>query len=136
MVRELHSNPVRSSAAATPSFSLRLTAYVAVLLVIALSVFTASPELHARLHAGHALKASTSETGGSHPADHNQQGPAADDDGCAIVLFGQGLLLAIVALCLSFWNRRVAAIVRPLRSLGVFATPRYWLPPLCGPPLS
>jgi hypothetical protein len=58
------------------------------------------------------------------------------DDGCAVVLFSSGVVAAIIAFVLAGIFRQttphsfryVATIYR--------ATPRYWLPPLCGPPLN
>lgn len=106
----------------------RLTAAFAACLIFALGLFSVSPAAHAWLHA---------RDGGSaaHSTSPSQPGPATDD-GCAIVLFSSGVLAAVIAFLVagafrrtvSFSFRYVAALYR--------ATPRYWLPPLCGPPLN
>ena len=85
-----------------------LTAAVALLaigLVLGLTVLSASPDLHERIH-GHDRKAPTNQ----------QDSPAApkvagDDDGCAVVLFGQGVVLALALLATA---RRPS----PLRAAG------------------
>jgi len=83
-------------------------------LVFALGVFAASPTLHGQLHAG---------TQGS------------GDDECAVVLFATG-----VAVVLPFtaqppvpaeWSELPPVPAARL----VLETPRYLLPPECGPPV-
>ncbi len=85
-----------------PSPLTRLTASLAVVLVLALSVFAASPELHGFLH-DHAV--------GSHAGGASQQGDTDHDDGCVVTLFAQGLLAVVGLLALASAGRslRMAA---------------------------
>jgi hypothetical protein len=83
-------------------------------LVFALGLFAASPVLHAQLH-------------------HNPH--SSSDDGCAVVLFANGVsapLGAIVAAPPSTeWNEHC-----PVRSTEIFLdSPRYLLQPERGPPV-
>jgi hypothetical protein len=79
-----------------PTLLTRLTATLAVLLVLALTAFSASPELHSRLH----------DHGTAPLAAHHDRGaPAAADDGdegCVVTLFAQGLVLALALVALFF----------------------------------
>jgi len=74
----------------------RLTACLAAVLVLALSVFAASPELHGYLH-DHAPA--------SHAGGAPQNGDSDHDDGCVVTLFAQGLLALSGLLCLAFAGR-------------------------------
>jgi hypothetical protein len=91
----------------------RLLAGAAAVLVLMLAVLAVSPSLHAWLHGEKTLDA---------------------DDGCAVVLFAQGITPAIGAALL------VAAALRRLPGRLAepfapwFAAPAHQLPPGCGPP--
>jgi hypothetical protein len=101
-------------------------------LVMALSIFAASPQLHAWLHSHDAVATAHHGT----VAEHDQQLPDQDEDGCAIVLFANGVIAAVTVLV------AIAAVWRLINSVVISGagvvrqSPRYWLPPLCGPPLS
>lgn len=108
-----------SSRAEHPLF--RCTALLAVLCVLALAVFSASPELHAGLH-GTATEHST---------------PVGDADHlCAVTLFANGLL-ALALFCLLLL---VALLVRGSVGRAVdeiaAAYPRYRLVPAHAPPVA
>ena len=79
--------PVLPRLQSHPTSLTRLTAALAVLLVLALTAFSASPELHSRLH----------DHGSSPLAAHHDPGiPGLDgDEGCVVTLFMQGLVLAV-----------------------------------------
>lgn len=81
--------PVLPRLQSRPTLPMRLTASLAVLLVLALTAFSASPELHSRLH----------DHGSSPLAAHHEHGvpgQAGDgDEGCVVTLFMQGLVLAV-----------------------------------------
>jgi hypothetical protein len=67
----------------------RLTALLAALCVLALTVFAASPALHASLHGhDHAAKAAA-----------GPEAPVGDEHACAVTLFAQGAL-ALLVFCL------------------------------------
>lgn len=109
-----------------PTLLARTTALLAVLLVLALAVLAASPELHERLHA-HDAAASTGA--GQHG------GAAADaDDGCVVTLFAQGILaaLALFALACTGQKARSAAFARLAPVLP--DEPPYRLLPTQAPP--
>jgi len=106
-----------SSRAEHPLF--RFTALLAVLCVLALMVFAASPELHASLHG---------------PAAE-QSAPVGDaDHACAVTLFANGLL-ALAIFCLL---RLIAPLVRSSVVHAVdeiaAAHPRFRLVPAHAPP--
>ena len=113
-----------------PSRGLRITAMISVALVLMLAVFSASPALHAWLHAHD----------GTQPAavgGHNKSAPGHDDDdGCAITLFASGVTTALVAVMALIVALRLLNFVAPAEARVSRQVPRYWLPPLCGPPLS
>jgi hypothetical protein len=100
-------------------FLRRLFAAGSVALVLLLTVLASSPAAHEWIH-GH--------------TDATAQAAAHDDDGCVVTLFAHGALsaavfaaLLIVSFCL------VAGTVRSRETVRL-STPRYRLPPLCGPP--
>ena len=106
-----------SSRAEHPLF--RFTALLAVLCVLALMVFAASPELHASLHGQSA----------------EQSAPVGDADHlCAVTLFANGLL-ALALFCLLLL---IAPLVRGIVIHAVdeiaAAYPRYRLVPAHAPP--
>jgi hypothetical protein len=120
-------DPMAPWTQARPSLLTRFTASLAVLLVLALTVLSASPELHERLHGHHAAAASQHDGA---PA------PAADnDDGCVVTLFAQGLVLALGIIALAFAGR---ALVRshfgPFDRIAPEA-PRYLHLPKQAPPV-
>ena len=113
----------RSEKARTPLLA-RTTALLAIGLVLALTVFAASPELHERLH-GHEPG---SASGG--PGEGGVPGGAHGDDGCIVTLFSQGVVLALslVALAVTRLGLRLADTARFDRIVP--GTPRYLhLPP-------
>jgi hypothetical protein len=79
----------------------RSTASLAVLLVLALTVLSASPELHERLHGHHAATSAQRDGAPAQAADN--------DEGCVVTLFAQGLVLALGMIALAFAGR---ALVR------------------------
>ena len=104
---------------ARPSSFHRFTALLAVLCVLALGVFAASPELHEKLHhtdSGHAV-----------PVDEA-------DHGCVVTLFANGLLaLALFCLLLLLAPLARDGVVRALDEIAA-TEPRYRLLPAQGPP--
>jgi hypothetical protein len=97
----------------------RLAAAGSIALVLLLTVLAASPAAHEWIH-GH--------------TEATAQAAGSDDDGCVVTLFGQGLFGAAVfaALLIAFLCLFVGTPT-PHEGLGR-SVPRYWLPPLCGPP--
>jgi hypothetical protein len=97
----------------------RFTALLAVLCVLALGIFAASPELHAKLH----------HTDASHAV------PVADADHvCAVTLFANGLLaLALFCLLLLLAPLARDGVVRAVDEIAA-AEPRYRLLPAQAPP--
>jgi hypothetical protein len=114
-----------------PSLASRLTAGLAIVLVMALTVLASSPELHERLHGHNAVAATVSHQDGI-PAD----GPKADhDDGCIVTLFAQGVVLALALVALAFTGQTLR-----LQGFVVFdrvipEAPRYLHLPTQAPPL-
>jgi hypothetical protein len=106
----------------------RAAALLAVLLVAALTVLSASPELHQWVH-GHGLEAA--------PAAHPRSGgaPDDDDDGCVVTLFAQGLVLPVAMLALAFTGRVLRLIGFDSGDRPTAAHPRYLLLPSQAPPL-
>jgi hypothetical protein len=80
----------------------RISAMAAAFLVFALSIFSASPTLHAWLHSRgsdpHVLAAQAADHGapaqGHHQQDHG-------DDGCAVTMFAHGALALLVIFVLA-----------------------------------
>lgn len=107
----------------------RAAALLAVGLVLALSVFAASPELHGRLH-GHDAGA----LGGAH-GDPGKAGHSEDDDGCVVTLFSQGLVLALAVVALAFLGRTPGFEDFDVLDRVVPDTPRYLHLPPQAPPL-
>ncbi len=97
----------------------RATALVAALCVLALAVFAASPELHARLHGPTA----------------DQTAPVGDaDHECAVTIFASGAT-ALLVFCLLMLVRPLARgiALRVVDEIAV-AQPRYRLVPSHAPP--
>ena len=109
-----------------PTLLARTAAVLAVLLVLALTVLAASPELHERLHAHDA--AATAAAG------HHGEAAADADDGCVVTLFAQGLLAALAFFALTFTGQKVrtAAFARFAPILP--DAPPYRLRPTQAPP--
>jgi hypothetical protein len=100
-------------------FLRRLFAAGGVALVLLLAVLAASPAAHEWVH-GHAEAVAHT--------------PDSDDDGCVVNLFAHGVLSAAVFAALLFVSFcLVAGTVWPREAVRL-STPRYRLPPLCGPP--
>ncbi len=99
---------------------LRFTALLAVLCVLALAVFAASPEMHARLHGA-----------------TEQAAPAGDaDHTCAVTLFASGLTILLVFCLLALGAIAVRGIVIHAADEIAAATPHYRLLPAQAPPLA
>jgi hypothetical protein len=95
-------------------------------LVLALSIFAASPAAHAWLHA---------ESGGCSGHAHPAPQPADDDDaGCAVVLFASGVSLPVAPAFLTPPTLAVQG-VSPVTAADAFlVSPRYLRQPERGPP--
>ena len=99
----------------------RFTALLAVLGVLALGIFAASPELHAKLH----------QTDASHAVPVNDA-----DHVCAVTLFANGLLAwALFCLLLLLAPLVRDAVVRARDEITA-AEPRYRLLPAQAPPVA
>jgi hypothetical protein len=107
-----------SSRAEHPLF--RFTALLAVLCVLALTVFAASPELHSSLHGSVAT---------------NHSAPIGDvDHTCAVTLFANGLLaLALFCLLMLITPLARGIVVHAVDEIAA-AYPRYRLVPAHAPP--
>jgi hypothetical protein len=109
-----------------PTLLARSTALAGVLLVLALTVLAASPDLHERMHA---LDAAT-------PAQAHHAGPTAPDDdgGCVVTLFAQGIVLALALFALAFTGQvlRLSELAVVDRILP--EAPSYLLQPTQAPP--
>jgi hypothetical protein len=110
----------------------RATASLAIGLVVALSVFAASPELHERLH-GHGRVAVSSLHQDAGPAGHPQD--ARDDDGCVVTLFAQGVVLALAVVALAFTGQTLRSEDFELLDRVIPEAPRYLHLPPQAPPL-
>jgi hypothetical protein len=97
----------------------RLFAVGSVALVLLLTVLAASPAAHEWIH-GHAEGAA--------------QTAGADEDGCVVTLFAHGAFSAVVFAALLIVCFFPIAVVPGSRETPGRSVPRYWLPPLCGPP--
>ena len=92
----------------------RLLAAVCIVVVFALGLLAASPVLHDQLHHG--------------------QAPATDD-GCAVVLFANGISVPLALIALPpapvEWRKQDYFGATEL----LLDSPRYLLQPVCGPPV-
>jgi hypothetical protein len=114
----------------------RATALVAVLCVLALTVFAASPGLHAGLH-GH------EDAAGMAPGHSHDQGQPDHDHGvpveqagheCAVTLFASGVT-ALLVFCLVMLGRPlVAGVVWRAGDEIIPSRPRYRFVPSHAPP--
>ncbi len=115
-----------------PSLPTRLTALLAIALVMALTVLASSPDLHERLHGHHADAA-----GAAHPEGVPAQGPMADhDDGCVVTLFAQGVVLALAIVALAFFGATLRARCFAVFDRIIPEAPRYLHLPTQAPPLA
>jgi hypothetical protein len=114
-----------------PTLGHRLTASLAAAIVLALTVFAASPDLHNWLHSFDA--AGSHQT---HGVAHADKGSIPDDDDCAVVVFAQGVLAMLAIAFFGIFSGKVAKYSPPFISRLVSKAPEYWVPPLCGPPVS
>ena len=128
--------PVKSHSRRSPlSPFLRVLASAAAALVLTLSVFSASPELHSLLHGS----VSAREFGFAKSVPAKSTGSdacsAEEDDGCAVALFAQGVSLPLLLPVLT----RPELVQDPAncRSSAEFfwVQPRYLRQPERGPPV-
>ena len=110
----------------------RAAALLGMLLVAALTILAASPELHERLH-GHKVGAvnvahrGAGQSGGEQPAD---------DDGCVVTLFAQGLVLPLAFAALAFTGQKVRPLDFELADRVAPESPRYLRLPTQAPPVA
>ena len=118
MFRQIHNRP---------SLLARITASLAIALVLCLTVLAASPDLHERLH-GHGTGAAS--------AEHHEGLPAkADtDDGCVVTLFAHGVALALALFALVFAGRILRLSDFADFDRAIPESPRYLLLPTQAPP--
>jgi hypothetical protein len=111
-----------------PSALAPTVASLAIVLVLALTVFSASPELHGWLH-GH-------ERGATDVTHHDQGQVPPDDDGCVVTLFAQGLVLTLALVAFAFTGQtlRLLNFARGDRILP--EAPRYLRLPTQAPPFA
>jgi hypothetical protein len=120
MFRQIHNRP---------SLLARMTAALAVALVLCLTVLAASPDLHERLH-GH--------NAGAASAEHHDGLPSkADaDDGCVVTLFAHGVALALALFTLVFAGTTLRLSDFADVDRVIPESPRYLLLPTQAPPLA
>jgi len=94
-------------------FLRQLLAAGCIALVLALGLFAASPVLHDQLH---------------------QNIPPSPDDGCAIVLFANGVSVPLAAIAAPPAPAEWRAQVYPVAAELLLESPRYRLQPGRGPP--
>jgi hypothetical protein len=107
-----------------PSPLTRTTALLGILMVLALTVLAASPDLHERLHAHAAAPGAA--------AHHDAT--ADDDDGCVVTLFAQGIIAALLFLSLASTGQRVRAAGFAASDRVLPAAPSYLFLPTQAPP--
>jgi hypothetical protein len=106
----------------------RLLAAGAAALVLALTIFAASPTAHAWLHAE-----APAHAGHKHCPDHDR--PAEDTEhGCAVVLFAGGVSLPVAPAALVPPRVRVQGIAPATAAEFYLVSPRYLRQPERGPP--
>jgi hypothetical protein len=106
-----------------------MVASLGVVLVFALTILAASPELHGWLH-GH-------EPGAAAVAHHGGHGQIPDDDdGCVVTLFSQGLVLPLALLALAFTGRTLRLLDLALCDRVIPESPRYLRLPAQAPPFA
>jgi hypothetical protein len=99
---------------AVATFAHRALALGCALVVIALAIFAASPELHHKLHMG------DSDAGA---------------DSCAVVLFAAGVSAAVAAIAVAAPTLAFAEAERVIPVRVYVASPRYLRQPERGPPV-
>lgn len=105
---------------------IRATALVAALCVFALTVFAASPTLHAGLHA---------HDHGQAAGDHAHGVPVdSPEHTCAVTLFAHGATALLVFCLLTLARPPLAGLLLRARDELVLAQPRYRLVPSHAPP--
>jgi hypothetical protein len=115
-----------------PSLLSRLTAALAIVLVLVLTVLASSPELHERLHGHHEAALGAAHQDGV-PADAAKPD---NDDGCIVTLFAQGIVLALAVVVLAFTGRTLRASSFALFDRVIPEAPRYLHLPTQAPPLA
>jgi hypothetical protein len=115
-----------------PSSLTRIFASLAAALVLVLTILAASPDLHGLLHGR-----GPGDAGLGHQDAVPSRGgrPAADEDGCAVTLFAQGLLPPLALLALAFTGLVLRLLDFALRDRVVAAAPRYLRLPSQAPPV-
>lgn len=109
--------PAAPSLASFPGLFRRILAGACAALVLALTIFAASPKAHDLLH----------------DSDHEH---TLDGDGCAVVLFASGVSLEVGPIAVTP-PTTVAQGVSPVTAADVFlVSPRFLRQPERGPPLS
>jgi hypothetical protein len=108
-----------------PSLLTRTTALLGILMVLALTVLAASPDLHERLHAHEAAVPGAA----AHP-----DAAADDDGGCVVTLFAQGIIAALLFLSLAFTGQRVRFLSFAGFDRVLPAAPPYLFLPTQAPP--
>lgn len=112
-----------------PDWLRRLLAAAGAALVLALTIFAASPAAHDWLHA-----AGSTCGGHAHGHDHGPARDGDDDAGCAVVLFASGVDLPVEPAA-AIPPRVVAQGVTPVTAAEpLFISPRYLRQPERGPP--
>jgi hypothetical protein len=101
---------------------------VGILLVLALTILSASPELHGWLH-GHEPGADV-----AHHEGHGQV--PCDDDGCVVTLFAQGLVLPLALMALAFTGQTLRLLDPAPADRVIPESPRYLRLPTQAPPLA
>jgi hypothetical protein len=114
-----------------PSLAARVTAALAIVLVLALTVLASSPELHERLHGHHAGAA-----GAAHQDGIPDNGASPDgEDGCIVTLFAQGVVLTLALVALAFTGQTLRLSDFALFDRVIPEAPRYLHLPTQAPPL-
>jgi hypothetical protein len=113
-----------------PSLAARMTASLAIVLVLALTVLSASPDLHERLH-GHQAATSAAHHDGI------PGGSAADDGdaGCIVTLFAQGVVLALGIVALAFTGQKLRTPALAVFDRVIPEAPHFLHLPTQAPPL-
>jgi hypothetical protein len=114
------------------SFLKQATALFSAILVLALTVLAASPDLHQRLH-GHA--ASPANAASRSATRTGQQTDDDGDGGCVVTLFAQGIVLTIAVLALEFTGQVARVFGGGMDDRIAVAAPRFLLLPSQAPPL-
>lgn len=110
----------------------RGVAVFATVLVLALAVLAASPELHERLH-GHELHPAAAA---QNAAGHRNAAQVPDDeDGCIVSLFAQGVVLALAVVALVQSGRPSSLAGYAHRDRIAPESPRYLRLPTQAPPV-